>query len=294
MRQLPLVKSWSPMWQNISIKFQLHGAKWTEHIQEIGLELSDLNMRILIRGQLWDLGRFWIWVHPRKWIRISIHYGFTPSLTHLLIPCMIWLLLLDVHNIQMLFLQWLSQPHELKNLRICSWIERHYLDQHWVLKIWRFNVFMLSLQFPATGKVLASELPKCGNKTCSVLYPASMKAGKEIGMCTACAWRVTLLYLLLLHDDLFTWVWYLNLFFYIVVILWLKCKHWQWELLKIIAKIWSVGNESCLKLSTIVDEGFELTCATSVAGCTSGFWCPSFYLFHYQPVWFGLCLGWLK
>ncbi|XXG61040.1 hypothetical protein AAC387_Pa04g2796 [Persea americana] len=32
----------------------------------------------------------------------------------------------------------------------------------------------------ATGKVLASELPKCGNKTCTVLYPASLKAGNEI------------------------------------------------------------------------------------------------------------------
>lgn len=206
------------MWQNISIKFQLHSAKWTERVQEIGLELSDLNLRILTQGQLWDLGRFWIWIHPRKWIQILIHYGFTPSLTHLLLhPCMIWLLLHDAHNIQMPFLQWLSQPDELKNLRICSWIERYYLAWHWVLKVWRFNVFMLLLQLPATGKVLASELPKCGNKTCTVLYPASLKAGNEIGMLTACAWRVTLLYLLLPHDDLFMRVWYLNLFFYIFV-----------------------------------------------------------------------------
>ncbi|KAL3505210.1 hypothetical protein ACH5RR_035051 [Cinchona calisaya] len=32
----------------------------------------------------------------------------------------------------------------------------------------------------ATGKVLASELPKFGNERCSVLYPASAKAGSEI------------------------------------------------------------------------------------------------------------------
>ncbi|KAF5201212.1 Uroporphyrinogen-iii synthase protein, partial [Thalictrum thalictroides] len=31
-----------------------------------------------------------------------------------------------------------------------------------------------------TGKVLAMELPKLGNKRCTVLYPASMKAGCEI------------------------------------------------------------------------------------------------------------------
>ncbi|XP_010268820.1 PREDICTED: uroporphyrinogen-III synthase, chloroplastic [Nelumbo nucifera] len=32
----------------------------------------------------------------------------------------------------------------------------------------------------ATGKVLASELPKYGSRTCTVLYPASAKAGSEI------------------------------------------------------------------------------------------------------------------
>lgn len=32
----------------------------------------------------------------------------------------------------------------------------------------------------ATGKLLASELPKCDGKTCTVLYPASVKAGGEI------------------------------------------------------------------------------------------------------------------
>ncbi|XP_058097052.1 uroporphyrinogen-III synthase, chloroplastic [Magnolia sinica] len=32
----------------------------------------------------------------------------------------------------------------------------------------------------ATGKVLASELPKYGNRTCTVLYPASVKASNEI------------------------------------------------------------------------------------------------------------------
>ncbi|XP_072992583.1 uroporphyrinogen-III synthase, chloroplastic [Typha latifolia] len=32
----------------------------------------------------------------------------------------------------------------------------------------------------ATGKVLASELPKFGQKSCEVLYPASVKAGSEI------------------------------------------------------------------------------------------------------------------
>lgn len=34
----------------------------------------------------------------------------------------------------------------------------------------------------ATGKVLASELPKNGNEKCTVLYPASAKASNEIGM----------------------------------------------------------------------------------------------------------------
>ncbi|CAB4266410.1 unnamed protein product [Prunus armeniaca] len=34
----------------------------------------------------------------------------------------------------------------------------------------------------ATGKVLASELPKNGNKKCTVLYPASAKASNEIGV----------------------------------------------------------------------------------------------------------------
>lgn len=38
----------------------------------------------------------------------------------------------------------------------------------------------------ATGKVLASELPKCGNNKCTVLYPASVKAGSDIGMCNIC------------------------------------------------------------------------------------------------------------
>ncbi|XP_039114941.1 uroporphyrinogen-III synthase, chloroplastic [Dioscorea cayenensis subsp. rotundata] len=32
----------------------------------------------------------------------------------------------------------------------------------------------------ATGKVLASELPKVGSKSCTVLYPASVKAGSDI------------------------------------------------------------------------------------------------------------------
>ncbi|CAI9753460.1 unnamed protein product [Fraxinus pennsylvanica] len=35
----------------------------------------------------------------------------------------------------------------------------------------------------ATGKVLASELPKQENRRCTVLYPASSKASGEIGMC---------------------------------------------------------------------------------------------------------------
>ncbi|KAF6176671.1 hypothetical protein GIB67_034533 [Kingdonia uniflora] len=37
-----------------------------------------------------------------------------------------------------------------------------------------------ALLFIATGKVLALELPKYGNKICTVLYPASVKAGNEI------------------------------------------------------------------------------------------------------------------
>lgn len=36
------------------------------------------------------------------------------------------------------------------------------------------------LIFSATGKVLATELPKIGNKT-TILYPASAKASNEIG-----------------------------------------------------------------------------------------------------------------
>lgn len=36
------------------------------------------------------------------------------------------------------------------------------------------------LIFSATGKVLATELPKIGNKS-TVLYPASAKASNEIG-----------------------------------------------------------------------------------------------------------------
>ena len=39
----------------------------------------------------------------------------------------------------------------------------------------------------ATGKVLASELPKDGNRKCTVLYPASAKASGEIGMCNGSA-----------------------------------------------------------------------------------------------------------
>ena len=35
----------------------------------------------------------------------------------------------------------------------------------------------------ATGKVLASELPDNVGKTSSVLYPASLKASNEIGVC---------------------------------------------------------------------------------------------------------------
>lgn len=44
---------------------------------------------------------------------------------------------------------------------------------------------IMSMDFwsSATGKVLASELPKNGNMKCTVLYPASAKASGEIGMC---------------------------------------------------------------------------------------------------------------
>jgi hypothetical protein len=40
-------------------------------------------------------------------------------------------------------------------------------------------VFIVS----ATGKVLASELPEKVGKRSSVLYPASLKAGNDIGVC---------------------------------------------------------------------------------------------------------------
>uniref|UniRef100_M1CYW4 Methylcobalamin:com methyltransferase n=1 Tax=Solanum tuberosum TaxID=4113 RepID=M1CYW4_SOLTU len=36
------------------------------------------------------------------------------------------------------------------------------------------------LLLPATGKVLALELPKNGNDKCTVLYPASAKASTDI------------------------------------------------------------------------------------------------------------------
>ena len=42
--------------------------------------------------------------------------------------------------------------------------------------------YVFKLTHSATGKVLASELPKDGNKRCTVLYPASVKASNEIGM----------------------------------------------------------------------------------------------------------------
>lgn len=41
------------------------------------------------------------------------------------------------------------------------------------------------LYFSATGKVLATELPRIGNKT-TILYPASAKASNEIGMRNVC------------------------------------------------------------------------------------------------------------
>lgn len=57
-----------------------------------------------------------------------------------------------------------------------------------------FNDILLSFFFPAIGKVLASELPKCGNRTCTVLYPASVKAGNEIGMCITSVSKVLMLH----------------------------------------------------------------------------------------------------
>ncbi|TXG52360.1 hypothetical protein EZV62_021529 [Acer yangbiense] len=50
-------------------------------------------------------------------------------------------------------------------------------------EVMRSSKHSLDLAFTpskATGKVLASELPKNGNKKCTVLYPASMKASNEI------------------------------------------------------------------------------------------------------------------
>lgn len=42
----------------------------------------------------------------------------------------------------------------------------------------------LVLSFSATAEDLALELPKCENKKCTILYPASAKASGEIGMLT--------------------------------------------------------------------------------------------------------------
>lgn len=44
-----------------------------------------------------------------------------------------------------------------------------------------YNVFYFFVT-SATSKVLASELPKHGDRKCRVLYPASAKASNEIGM----------------------------------------------------------------------------------------------------------------
>ncbi|RWR84119.1 uroporphyrinogen-III synthase, chloroplastic isoform X2 [Cinnamomum micranthum f. kanehirae] len=62
-------------------------------------------------------------------------------------------------------------------------------------KDWAFSFYyhrgndILFSYFPAVGKVLASELPKYQNKICTVLYPASAKAGNEIGMFIASVLR---------------------------------------------------------------------------------------------------------
>lgn len=45
------------------------------------------------------------------------------------------------------------------------------------------NELFANCRFSATGKVLASELPKNSSTKCTVLYPASAKASNEIGLC---------------------------------------------------------------------------------------------------------------
>lgn len=54
-------------------------------------------------------------------------------------------------------------------------------------------MFMFFLFVSATGKVLASELPDNVGKSSSVLYPASLKASNEIGVCFGFLIRLSLL-----------------------------------------------------------------------------------------------------
>ncbi|XXG70776.1 hypothetical protein AAC387_Pa07g0180 [Persea americana] len=49
-----------------------------------------------------------------------------------------------------------------------------------VKRLWGGSPKVAFFPSKAIGKVLASELPKCRNKTCTVLYPAPAKAGNEI------------------------------------------------------------------------------------------------------------------
>ncbi|KAJ6722464.1 UROPORPHYRINOGEN-III SYNTHASE CHLOROPLASTIC [Salix koriyanagi] len=57
----------------------------------------------------------------------------------------------------------------------------------------------------ANGKVLASELPKNGNKRCTVLYPASAKASNEIGKhsVSGCIWLYSFLLAILALSNLY-------------------------------------------------------------------------------------------
>lgn len=50
-----------------------------------------------------------------------------------------------------------------------------------MINLIQISVLTVIVDSSATGKVLALELPKFGHKNCTVLYPASLKAGNEIG-----------------------------------------------------------------------------------------------------------------
>lgn len=79
--------------------------------------------------------------------------------------------------------------HALVHYLFVGTKEHIYLSEFDNLTNFIFYSFSLSSMFTfflfvsATGKVLASELPDNVGKSSSVLYPASLKASNEIGVC---------------------------------------------------------------------------------------------------------------